>query len=72
MAKLNKKQQQIAEYRTMGEDALNDHIEAQSIHLKRLKFSHAINPIENPASIKLTRRSIAQMKTEQRKRDLGI
>jgi large subunit ribosomal protein L29 len=42
------------------------------MQLKRMQFSHAVNPIENPLAIRAVRRTIARLKTEQRKRAIGI
>jgi large subunit ribosomal protein L29 len=39
--------------------------------MKKLQFSHAVNPIENPLSIRTLRRRLAQLKTEQKKRALS-
>jgi len=44
----------------------------EELRLKKTKFSHAVNPIDNPLSIKTQRRAIARLKTEQRKRALGL
>jgi len=49
------------------EDIQNEIVEAGS-RLKKMKFSHAITPIENPLSIKDVRRRIARLKTEQTRR----
>jgi large subunit ribosomal protein L29 len=40
--------------------------------LKKLEFAHAISPLENPVSIRGLRRDIARLKTELRKKQLGI
>lgn len=69
MAKSKLKIAEREEVRSMNDETLSDKIEENVIRLKKLKFSHAVNPIENPAAIKELRRSIARMKTEQRKRD---
>ena len=71
MAKSKLKHAERAEYRTLGDEALEDHISEGELRLKKMKFSHAVNPIENPTSIRDTRRSLARLKTEQRKRELG-
>jgi large subunit ribosomal protein L29 len=34
----------------------------------KLKFSHAVSPVENPMTIRHTRREIARLKTELHKR----
>lgn len=71
MAKSKLIQAERAEYRSLGDDALEDNISEGELRLKKMKFSHAVNPIENPTSIRDTRRSLARLKTEQRKRELG-
>ncbi len=62
----------VDDYRTLENDALNDKISEEEMRLKKTKFSHAVNPIENPLSIKTLRREIARLKTEKRKRELGL
>ncbi|NCX96677.1 MAG: 50S ribosomal protein L29 [Chitinophagia bacterium] len=55
-------------YKQLDNETLEAKIAEQELSLKRLKFSHAVNPIENPLSIKLLRREIARLKTESRAR----
>ncbi|MBS1615418.1 MAG: 50S ribosomal protein L29 [Bacteroidetes bacterium] len=59
------------DYRTWDDAALANNIAEEEMRLKKLHFSHAVNPIENPLSIRSLRRRIAQMKTEQTKRQLA-
>jgi large subunit ribosomal protein L29 len=40
--------------------------------LKKLQFSHAITPIENPLTIRATKKEIARLKTAQRRIQLGF
>ncbi len=68
----NKKQTAAEELRSLDNEALLSKISDEEMRLKRLKFSHAVNPIENPLAIKIMRREIARMKTESRKRVLGF
>ncbi len=70
MAKANKAK--ADDYRSLDNEALNERISDEEMRLKKTKFSHAVNPIENPLIIKSQRRAIARLKTEQRKRTLGI
>jgi len=62
----------VEEYRALDNEGLANKISEEEMRLKRTKFSHAANPIENPLSIKLMRREIARLKTESRKRELGF
>jgi len=70
MAKTTKAK--VENYRSLDDEALDNKIQDEEVRLKKTKFSHAVNPIENPLSIKTQRRAIARMKTEQRKRELGF
>jgi large subunit ribosomal protein L29 len=67
-----KAKQAAEDYKALGDDALSDKISDEELRLKKLKFSHAVNPIENPLYIKTLRRGIARLKTEERKRELGF
>lgn len=61
----------VEDYRSLSDEALNDKIGEEGLRLQKMKFSHAVNPIENPMVIRSIRRQIAQMKTEQQKRHLA-
>jgi len=62
---------QVENYSALSTEALNDKIGEETLRLKKTKFSHAVNPIENPMIIRSIRRTIAKLKTEQRKRQLA-
>ena len=70
MAKTTKAK--VDDYRSLTDEALTEKISDDEMRLKKTRFSHAVNPIENPLSIKTQRRAIARLKTEQRKRALGL
>jgi large subunit ribosomal protein L29 len=70
MAKATKSK--VDDYRSLDDKALAEKISDDEMRLKKLHFSHAVNPIENPLSIRQLRRNIARLKTEQRKRALGF
>ncbi|MEY4261967.1 MAG: hypothetical protein RLZZ625_803, partial [Pseudomonadota bacterium] len=42
------------------------------LRLKKLEFAHTISPLENPMSIRGLRQDIARLKTELKKKELGI
>ena len=69
MAKNNKAK--VDDYRSYDDEALANNIADEEMRMKKLQFSHAVNPIENPLSIRSLRRRIAQLKTEQTKRALS-
>jgi large subunit ribosomal protein L29 len=66
------KKAKVEDIRSLDNEALAARIQEEEVRLKKLHFSHAVNPIENPLSIRHLRRTIARMKTEQRKRVLGF
>lgn len=66
------KKSKVDELRSLDDQALTDKISEEVVRLKKLEFGHAVNPIENPLSIRHLRKDIARMKTEQRRRALGF
>ncbi len=62
------KKADVHEYRQWDDAALDNNIADEEMRMKKLQFSHAVNPIENPLSIRTLRRRIAQLKTEQNMR----
>ena len=49
---------------------LIERLEEEQKHLTRLKLNHAVSPLDNPHKITETKKTIARMKTELRKREL--
>jgi large subunit ribosomal protein L29 len=66
------KKSNVDDLRSLDEQVLTERIGEEEVRLKKMKFSHAVNPVENPLSIRQLRRTIARMKTEQRRRALGF
>ena len=56
----------------LTETDLNAKIKEDEMRMKKLTFAHAISPLENPQSIRTLRRDIARLKTELRKKQLGL
>jgi large subunit ribosomal protein L29 len=55
----------------LSNDELRDRIvEEQDLYTK-MKLNHAVSPIENPNKIKIARRLIARLKTEQKQRAMN-
>ncbi|TXH56608.1 MAG: 50S ribosomal protein L29 [Bacteroidia bacterium] len=50
---------------------LVERIEAEKISYSQLVLNHSISPLDNPAKVKVLRRTIARMKTELRDRKLN-
>ncbi|MEO7960343.1 MAG: 50S ribosomal protein L29 [Ginsengibacter sp.] len=55
----------------MNEVDLKARIEEDELRVKKLKFAHAVSPIENPMNIRDVRKDLARLKTELRKKQLG-
>jgi len=52
-----------SEIRALSMEELNQKLVAEREAMQKLKFAHAISPIENPMKIKETRRLIARIET---------
>ena len=52
----------------MSEADLKSKIEEDELRIKKLKFAHAVSPLENPVSIRGVRKDIARLKTELKKK----
>jgi len=60
----------IAEIRDLATPELKERIEAEVKAYEQRKINHSISPLDSPAVITQSRREIARMKTELRKREL--
>jgi large subunit ribosomal protein L29 len=52
-----------SELKTLTVDELRQKLDAEKESLTKMKFAHAISPIENPMKIKETKKLIARIKT---------
>jgi large subunit ribosomal protein L29 len=52
------------EIKSLAVEQLKEQIAAEQDRLQKLKFAHAISPIENPMRIRTTRKLIARLNTE--------
>jgi large subunit ribosomal protein L29 len=48
----------------MNVNDLKARIQEDELRLKKLKFAHAISPLENPMTIRNLRKDVARLKTE--------
>jgi len=55
----------------MSDSDLQARLNEDKLRLKKLKFAHAISPLENPMTIRGVRRDIARLKTALKKREQG-
>jgi large subunit ribosomal protein L29 len=56
--------------KTMTEQDLKARIQEDELRIKKLKFAHAVSPLENPMTIRDVRKDLARTKTELRKKQL--
>jgi large subunit ribosomal protein L29 len=61
----------VSELRGLSLDELNSKLEAEKESYSKLKFAHAITPIENPMKIREARKLIARIETEIRAKELS-
>jgi large subunit ribosomal protein L29 len=54
----------------LNESDLSARIREDELRLKKLKFAHAISPLESPVSIRQLRKDIARLKTAQAKKKI--
>jgi ribosomal protein L29 len=57
-------------FKEMSTADLNDRLEESRAQLVKLKINHAVSPLENPNTIRATRKNIARLLTELRRREI--
>ena len=60
-----------SEIRELSNQELLERIDNEKTALVRMKLNHAISPLENPQKIKESRKTIARLMTEKRKREMN-
>ena len=60
-----------SEIKDLTTEEIKEKIETEKAALTKMKMSHAVSPLENPMLIRTTRRNIARLMTELRKRELN-
>ena len=60
-----------SEIKDLTTEEIKEKIETEKAALTKMKMNHAVSPLENPMLIRTTRRNIARLMTELRKRDLN-
>ncbi len=60
-----------SEIKELTTKELVEKIDTEKTQLTRLKLNHAVSPLDNPLKITQTRKDIARLKTELRKRELN-
>jgi large subunit ribosomal protein L29 len=59
------------EIRELTDKELIERVEDEKGVLRRLKLNHVVSPLDNPHKISDTRRNVARLKTELRRRELN-
>ena len=59
-----------SEIRALNIDELRQKIKGENEALQKLKFAHAVSPIENPMKIKETKKLVARLMTALSKKEL--
>lgn len=60
-----------SEIKELATQELEERISEEKILLTKLKLNHAVSPLDNPNRIIVTRKVIARLKTELRKRQIS-
>jgi large subunit ribosomal protein L29 len=56
--------------KTLTIEDLKERLAAERENLRKIKFAHAISPIENPMKVRESRKLIARLSTELRSKEL--
>lgn len=59
-----------SEIRELTTAEIAERIDTENDELIRISMNHHVSPLDNPMTIRKTRRNIARLKTELRKRQL--
>ena len=68
---MSSKKDFIKSLRELNEADLKAKIEEDELRIKKLKFAHAVSPLENPMNIRAVRRDLARVKTELKAKQMG-
>lgn len=60
-----------SDIKSLSKDELHERLKTEQDTLTKLKFSHAVSPIENPSKLRIARKLVARLKTELRAKELA-
>jgi large subunit ribosomal protein L29 len=60
-----------SEIKALGLEELKQKLVSEQEAYRKLKFAHAISPVENPMKVRETRKLVARLKTELRSKELA-
>jgi large subunit ribosomal protein L29 len=55
----------------LSKSDLLERIKDEKANLSKLRINHEVSPVENPSKITLSRKTVARLKTELRKREIA-
>jgi large subunit ribosomal protein L29 len=59
-----------SEIKALSLEELKEKLNTEQTTMQTLRFAHAISPLENPMKIRETKRLIARLNTEVRRREI--
>ncbi|MBC5992928.1 50S ribosomal protein L29 [Pontibacter cellulosilyticus] len=59
-----------SEIKALSLEELKEKLNTESSNMQNIRFAHAISPLENPMRIRETKRLIARLNTEIRRREI--
>ena len=59
-----------SEITALSAEELQERLNTEKANLQNMRFAHAISPLENPMKIRETKRLIAKLSTEVRRREI--
>ncbi|QCR23454.1 50S ribosomal protein L29 [Pontibacter sp. SGAir0037] len=59
-----------SEIKALSLEELKERLNTESSNMQNLRFAHAISPLENPMKIRETKKAIARLNTEIRRREI--
>lgn len=59
-----------SEIKALSLEELKEKLNTEQTTMQNLRFAHAISPLENPMKIRETKRLIARLNTEVRRREI--
>ncbi|MCC9137652.1 50S ribosomal protein L29 [Pontibacter silvestris] len=59
-----------SEIKALSLEELKERLSSEQSGMQSLQFAHAISPLENPMKIRQTRKTIARLNTEIRRREI--
>jgi len=60
-----------SEVRELSTKELRERIETERENLVRMRLNHSVSPLDNPIKLRDSRRDVARLITELKKRELG-